>query len=186
MDTTSRTIHRPRAGRQQPGDRGDDRGEGMNWNDVITINGHEITVTPQPGMVVQPIGYNVWAMLGKPQCGGWAYIYNGEECYRDPVAILRCTTPVLLPPSDLYGAWDALLCLFHEDEHGISAGKQHWETGAICATRLHPEARPEIEYQTYVANSCMAKVPPVYYDAHMRDMQKYGVLLDWGKLWEAK
>jgi hypothetical protein len=148
----------------------------MNWNDIITINGHKITVTPQPGMVVQPIGYNVWAMLGKPQCGGWAYIYNGEECYRDPVAILRCTTPVLLAPSDMYTPWDAIKACFPSVDNKAYISVQR---GFIAAHAPLPD-KPNVGF------GYSLRVNGKSYHDGMCDMQKYGVLLDWCKLWGAE
>jgi len=154
----------------------------MNFNDVITINGYKITVTPQPGMVV---AYRDcwWRVEGHAR-------YSDEEPMPDCLRLGRPdmdgpnslwvitdvdtanTTPVLLAPSDLYSAWDALACYYELEAGGIVV--------------FQPSDTGEWELPKYELHNYDGEITSATFAAVTRDMQKYGVLLDWCKLWEAK
>lgn len=159
----------------------------MNWNERITINGHEITVTPQPGMVVEYEGgwYIIQDDESLSRFDAWddngrffdleLLLFDSDETFKAYAHAPDCR-PTLLAPSDLYTPWDAIIACFP------NVGNKAYipaERGFIAAHAPLPD-KPNVGfgYSLHVNGKT--------YAAAVADMQKYGVLLAWLKQWEEK
>ena len=137
------------------------------------------TLTPAPGMLVayqQPGDTAIfWGIVAESSDFCARYERDEADGYYPEDVIQGPHFTHLAPAPTPGGLWDALQGLREVADYTGYYGYQNWESGRICMARLN--YKPEIEYHTYVVNTCTAKVLPRTYEAHMRDMQKFGALL---------
>lgn len=144
---------------------------------------------------------NVTKLAIEPGClvewqdGAWGIVErNGDSMAGEPwftaggIDIGTASNPsmyatVLLPAPDKLTPEEALAAL--AELPGATAGAArlacywHLETGRVWVVMLEESRNLHAEYHTYVGVHPNGKVTANTYDAHMRDMQRFGALRQW-------
>lgn len=121
-----------------------------------------------------------WALIGEGKQPGTVTVGRSPVMWRpndldDPETFRGQTLKPLLPAAaSMAEAWEALKAM-----PDLTANHAFYSVYLETGRLIFCMPSVTVEYQTYVVNTCMAKITDKTYDAHMRDMQKFGVLRDW-------